>query len=241
MVFPNVEEAQAARGRIASGLSFDDLAKERGLNPSDIDLGTIAKSAMIDPAIADAAFSLAPDDVSQPVQGRFGTALVKVGKIEPGTQPTYESVAPNLKREIAAERARAQVASLHDKMEDERGGGASVVEAAQKLGLDRRHHRCRRPLRPRAERPAGCRHSAGPQRRHAGLLQRRRRRQRSDPVRRRLCLVRRSRHHAVARTRHRRGQGPGRGALARRPDRQPAARQGDRNGPETQSGRQARR
>jgi peptidyl-prolyl cis-trans isomerase D len=135
IVFPNVEEAAAARGRIASGLSFDDLAKERGLNPADVDLGTIAKSAVIDPAIADAAFSLAPDDVSQPVQGRFGTALVKVGKIEPGTQPTYESVAPNLKREIAAQRARTQVASLHDKMEDERGGGASVIEAAQKLGL----------------------------------------------------------------------------------------------------------
>jgi peptidyl-prolyl cis-trans isomerase D len=135
IVFPNVEEAQAARNRIASGLSFDDLAKERGLNPADVDLGIIAKSAVIDPAIADAAFSLAPDDVSQPVQGRFGTALVKVGKIEPGTQPTYESVAPNLKREIAAQRARTQVAGLHDKMEDERGGGASVIEAAQKLGL----------------------------------------------------------------------------------------------------------
>jgi peptidyl-prolyl cis-trans isomerase D len=135
MVFPNVEEAAAARGRIASGLTFDDLAKERGLNPSDVDLGSIAKSAIIDPAIANAAFSLAPDDVSQPVQGRFGTVLVRVGKIEPGNQPTYESVAPNLKREIAAERARTQVASLRDKMEDERGGGASVIEAAQKLGL----------------------------------------------------------------------------------------------------------
>jgi peptidyl-prolyl cis-trans isomerase D len=135
MVFPNVEEAAAARGRIASGLSFDDLAKERGLSPSDIDLGTIAKSAIIDPAIAEAAFSLAPDDISQPVQGRFGTVLVRVGKIEPGTEATYEGVAPQLKREIGAERARAQVASMHDKMEDERGGGASVVEAAQKLGL----------------------------------------------------------------------------------------------------------
>ncbi|HEV7878622.1 peptidylprolyl isomerase [Bradyrhizobium sp.] len=135
IVFPNVEEAQAARGRIASGLSFDDLAKERGLNPSDVDLGIIAKSSMIDPAIADAAFSLAPDTVSQPAQGRFGTALVKVGKIEPGTQARYESIAPQLKREIAAERARTQIASLHDKMEDERGGGAGVVEAAQKLGL----------------------------------------------------------------------------------------------------------
>src|ERR1700680_2473482 len=32
IVFPNVEEAMAARNRIASGVSFDDLAKERGLN-----------------------------------------------------------------------------------------------------------------------------------------------------------------------------------------------------------------
>lgn len=135
MVFPSVEEAQAARSRIASGLSFEDLAKERGLNPADVDLGTVAKSGILDPAIAEAAFSLNSGDVSEPVKGRFGTALVKVGKIEPGNQVTYESVAPQLKREIAAVNARTQVASLHDKMEDERGGGASVVEAAQKLGL----------------------------------------------------------------------------------------------------------
>src|ERR1700736_521762 len=125
----------AARNRIASGMSFDDLAKERGLNPSDVDLGMIAKSAVIDPAIADAAFALPSGDLSQPVQGRFGVALVKIGKIEPGVEPSYESVASNLKKEIAAERARSKVAELRDKMEDERGGGASVVEAAQKLGL----------------------------------------------------------------------------------------------------------
>jgi peptidyl-prolyl cis-trans isomerase D len=135
IVFPNVEEALAARNRIASGLSFDDLAKERGLNPSDVDLGMVAKSAIIDPAIADAAFTLASGEVSQPAQGKFGAALVKIGKIEPGVEPSYESVASSLKKEIATGRARASVATLHDKMEDERGGGASVIEAAQKLGL----------------------------------------------------------------------------------------------------------
>src|SRR3954469_2012465 len=103
IVFPNVEEAQAARSRIASGLSFDDLAKERGLNPADVDLGTVAKSGILDSAVADAAFSLNPGDVSEPVKGRFGTALIKVGKVEPGKQITYESVAPQLKRQIAAE------------------------------------------------------------------------------------------------------------------------------------------
>jgi len=69
------------------------------------------------------------------VQGRFGVALIKVGTIQPASQPSYESLAPQIKSEIATARARDQVASLRDKMEDERGGGASVTEAAQKLGL----------------------------------------------------------------------------------------------------------
>jgi peptidyl-prolyl cis-trans isomerase D len=135
IVFPNEGEAQAARSRITSGTSFDDLAKERNLNPADVDLGLIAKSAIIDPAIADAAFSLPSGEVSQPVQGRFGVALVKIGKIEPGVTPTYESVAAQVKKEIATERARVKVNDIQNKMEDERSGGANVVEASQKLGL----------------------------------------------------------------------------------------------------------
>jgi peptidyl-prolyl cis-trans isomerase D len=135
IVFPNADEALAARARITGGLSFDDLAKERNLNASDVDLGLVAKSAILDPAVADAAFSMPSGDVSQPVQGRFGTALVKVGKIEPGVTPSYEGLAAQIKKEIGTERARAKVAELHNKMEDERGGGASVIEAAQKLGV----------------------------------------------------------------------------------------------------------
>ncbi|WGS17157.1 SurA N-terminal domain-containing protein [Bradyrhizobium sp. ISRA463] len=135
IVFPNMEEAQAARARITSGTSFDDIAKERKLNLSDVNLGLVPKSAILDPAVANAAFSLPSGEVSQPVKGEFGVALVKVGKIEPGVTPSYESVAAQIKSQIATERARAKVSELRDKMEDERGGGASVVEAAQKLGL----------------------------------------------------------------------------------------------------------
>lgn len=135
IVFPNMQDATAARARIASGLSFDDLAKERKLSPSDVDLGTVTKSGILDPAFANAAFSLASGDVSQPVKGQFGVALLKVGKIQPAVQTSYESVAQDIKKEIATERARDQVAKLRDKMEDERAGGASVVEAAKKLGL----------------------------------------------------------------------------------------------------------
>lgn len=135
IVFPNMEEATAARGRLNASFSFADLAKERGLNPADYDLGMVAKSAIIDPAVANAAFALGTDEVSQPVQGSFGVALVKVGKIEAAVVPSYESVAATIKKEIATANARAKVNELQGKMEDERGGGASVVEASQKLGL----------------------------------------------------------------------------------------------------------
>jgi len=135
IVFPNAEDAKAARDKIAGGLSFADLAKERGLKPSDVDLGMVAKSAIIDAKVADAAFALPTNEISQPIQGTFGVVLVKVGKIEPGTQASYDSVAQELKHEIALDRAKKSVLDLHNKMEDERGGGASVIEAAQKLKL----------------------------------------------------------------------------------------------------------
>ncbi len=135
MMFANADEAKAARDRLVAGTSFADLAKERGLGASDIELGLVTKSAIIDPAIADAAFALPLDEISQPVAGTFGTALVKVTKIEAGTDPTYESVSDEIKRELALERARASVEDMRNKMEDERGGGANVAEAAKKLGL----------------------------------------------------------------------------------------------------------
>lgn len=133
--FQNADEAKAARDRIAAGTSFEDIAKERKLTTADIDLGTLAKSSIGDSAIADAAFALAPDTVSEPVKAALVTALLKVTKVEPGTNPTFESIAPAIKREIALERARAQLQDLHNKIEDERGGGANIAEAAQKLGL----------------------------------------------------------------------------------------------------------
>jgi peptidyl-prolyl cis-trans isomerase D len=135
IVFPNADEAQAAAAKIAQGTTFEALAQERGMKDSDIDLGTIPKSGIIDSAVADAAFSLQEGQVSAAIQGRFGTALVRVLKIQPGSVKTYEQVANEIKRDIALERARAQVSELRDKLEDARAGGDTLAEAAAKLKL----------------------------------------------------------------------------------------------------------
>ncbi|MCK1720160.1 SurA N-terminal domain-containing protein [Bradyrhizobium sp. 141] len=134
LVFPNVADAQAARERLVGGMSFEDLGKERGLSASDVDLGLVTKSSLA-AAVGDAAFALPAGEISQPIQGGLGVAIVRVDKIEPGKEADYASLAGDIKREIATERARVKVADLRDKMEDERGGGSSVIDAAQKLGL----------------------------------------------------------------------------------------------------------
>jgi peptidyl-prolyl cis-trans isomerase D len=135
IVFPNAEEAAAAADKLAKGMSFADLAKERGLKDTDTDVGMVAKSDIIDPAVADAAFALKSGQTSAPVKGTFGTVLLQVGKIEPGSQKTYEDVAAQIKRETAEANAKAEVGTLRDKVEDERAGGSTLAETAKKLGL----------------------------------------------------------------------------------------------------------
>jgi peptidyl-prolyl cis-trans isomerase D len=135
IAFPNVDDAAAARERIAKGMSFADLAKERGMKDSDVDVGIVAKSDVIDPAVADAAFALTANEVSAPVTGRFGTVLLQTGKIEPGTQKSYQEVAPQIKREMAESRAKSELGSLRDKIEDERAAGSTLAETAKKLSL----------------------------------------------------------------------------------------------------------
>ena len=135
LVFPTMAEAQSAAERLKAGTSFADIAKERGFKEQDIDLGLVQKSAIIDPAVADVAFSLKEGEVSAPVQGRFGAVLVTVLKIEPEATKTLADVAPQIRNDLAAERAKTQAQTIHDKVEDERAGGATLQEAAQKLKL----------------------------------------------------------------------------------------------------------
>jgi peptidyl-prolyl cis-trans isomerase D len=135
IIFPSLDEAKAAAEKLKSGTTFDALTAERGLKDSDTDLGTVAKSAVVDRDVAEAAFKLKDGEVSAPVQGRFGIALVKVEGIEPAKTKTFEEMSAELKREIATERARNEVTNVEEKVEDERLGGATLAEAATKFKL----------------------------------------------------------------------------------------------------------
>ena len=136
--FPNAEAASAAAERIAKGASLVDVAKELGKSEKDIDLGTVPKAAIIDRAVADAAFSLKEGEVSAPVQGRFGTVLVQVLKIEPEQGRPLDQVAGELKQELATARAKNEIFDIYNKIEDARAEGKPLGEAAANLKLEAR-------------------------------------------------------------------------------------------------------
>ena len=135
IVFPNAEEARDAYEKVSKGTAFAALAAERGLKESDYDLGTLAQSAMVDRAIGDAAFGLKAGETSMPVEGRFGIALVHVVKIEPAQTQPFEQVADQIRKDVAQERAKNDVQTMHDKIEDERLSGVPIADAAKKFNL----------------------------------------------------------------------------------------------------------
>ena len=138
MSFPTLDEARAAAAKIAAGTTFAALATERGLKDTDIDLGTVAKSAMVDKQVADAAFALKDGETSAPIEGRFGIALAHVVAIEPSKTQALAEVSADLKRDLAAERSKNEIADFRDKIEDERLGGATLSDIAAKFKLKTR-------------------------------------------------------------------------------------------------------
>jgi peptidyl-prolyl cis-trans isomerase D len=136
--FPDAAAASAAADRITKGATFVDIAKELGKTEKDIDLGMVTKAGMIDRAVADAAFALKEGEVSAPVQGRFGTVLVKVIKIEPEVVRPFEQVAGDLKKELATAKAKSEVLDVYNKIEDARLEGKPLAEIAEVLKLPMR-------------------------------------------------------------------------------------------------------
>jgi peptidyl-prolyl cis-trans isomerase D len=136
IVFSKDAEATAALARIKGGASFDDVAKASDTGGNFVDLGETTKTGLYDPAVAEAAFALPENGVSDVVKGQFGPVLVHVSKITPSSVKPFEEVAAELKKDIATQRAADQALSIHDKIEDARASGKTLTEAAKAAGLD---------------------------------------------------------------------------------------------------------
>lgn len=135
IVFPNKEEADAAKGKLATGTSWETLLAERNVSASDIDLGLVVKEDMIDQIIADAVFGLDQGAISDVIEGRFGPVLALVAEIQEATTKAFEEVSTDIKGEIARDEAIEQIFNVRDAVEDGIAGGATLSEVARTNNL----------------------------------------------------------------------------------------------------------
>jgi peptidyl-prolyl cis-trans isomerase D len=125
--------AAAISARLKHGDDPQAVAKSYGVSP--VPYTDAPKTAIADPAAADAAFALASGAVSGPIHGALGYSVVKVSSVTPGHVATLEENRDKLETEIRKSAGQAKVNQQVKAYEDARSGGATFAQAAQKLGL----------------------------------------------------------------------------------------------------------
>ncbi len=134
--FKDKATAEATRAAIAGGTkNFVDAAKELGLKETDINLGMLSQKQLIDPIVAKAAFALARDEVSQPIEGKFSTLILRVIEIDAGKTTTFEEVKDQVRDKLATKRAEGLVQEKLDLVEEARNAGKTLKEAGESLKL----------------------------------------------------------------------------------------------------------
>lgn len=135
IVYADKAAAEAAEKKLAAGASFEDLVKDSGRSMADVDLGVLAKNEIPEPAIADAAFKLQPNQPSGIVAGSFGPVILRVTEIKPQEKKPLDSVKDEIRQKLALDAAGDIVSKAYNTYEDARAGGATLAEAAAKAGL----------------------------------------------------------------------------------------------------------
>lgn len=135
ITFPSLDEAKKAKDRITAGEDFLAIAKERGLSETDATLIASTRDAIPDDKIADAAFSLPEGQVSEPVEGRLSIVLLKIQKITPEKQAPLDEVKDQLRKRLQTEKAREEIQSVYDSVEDARAAQTSFEEIAKRANL----------------------------------------------------------------------------------------------------------
>jgi peptidyl-prolyl cis-trans isomerase D len=126
--------AAAISTRLKAGEDADAVAKSQGVSP--LPYTDVPKTAIADPAAADAAFALPAGAVSGPIKGALGYSVVKVTGATPGHVATLDENRDKIEAEVRKSAGQAKINQQVKAYEDARSGGATFSQAAQKLGLN---------------------------------------------------------------------------------------------------------
>jgi len=131
-----VERLEAVRQRLAEGDDFEALALEYSDDPASAeqggDLGVISRGFFGD-AFDDAAFALAPGQVSGIVETSSGLHLIKVTGLD---QPSFEEMRDDLARELALDQVTGDFNRRVQSLIDESFAADDLASVADGLGLE---------------------------------------------------------------------------------------------------------
>ncbi|HZT90171.1 MAG TPA: peptidyl-prolyl cis-trans isomerase [Stellaceae bacterium] len=129
------EKIDAAAAALAQGKDWNEVATTiAGMSPDTIDLGMV-KQSELPKELGDAAFDLPLNTPSQPIDTPLGWHILRVVKIEPAGDMSFDQVKDKLAAQIAHEDAIDQVYKVANQVDDALAGGASLSEVAAKFGL----------------------------------------------------------------------------------------------------------
>ncbi|MGB7271169.1 MAG: SurA N-terminal domain-containing protein [Albidovulum sp.] len=134
LVYPTSEQATAAKARFDQGeVSFEDLARERGLSLDDIDLGEATPDEL--GTAAEPVFALEAPGVVGPIDTDLGPALFAMNGILAAQTTTFEEARTDLRSEVAIDRARRQINDQVETIQDILAGGASLADLANETDM----------------------------------------------------------------------------------------------------------
>lgn len=124
--------------RVKNGDDFAALAKEASQDPGSAseggDLG-FAGRGVYDPAFEDALYALNEGEVSAPVKSEFGWHIIKLLGVQSPEVPAFESLKPQLVRELKAQQVEQRFVETSKQLEDSAFEASDLAQPAQELGL----------------------------------------------------------------------------------------------------------
>lgn len=136
LIFSDADAARAALGRLNAGeADFEAIAAERGFDLDDIDLGDVTEAEIGGEAGA-AIFALGGPGVTGPHTTPFGPALFRMNAILAAQITTFEDATPELRDELAQDRARRVIADQIDLFEDLLAGGAELEDLTAQTDME---------------------------------------------------------------------------------------------------------
>ena len=135
LTFPNLDAATKAKARLAAGEDFMKIAGELKATEADITLKDRQKGDFLDAKIADAAFALPLNAVSDPVVGSLATVILKAAVIAPEKQSTLDDVKDKLATRLKIEKAREEITAIYNSVEDARAAQTPFEQIAERAGI----------------------------------------------------------------------------------------------------------